>query len=118
MYVSSTCEFHDIRFYDIPRYQGMHEDAAASTDSEVEVEEEQEVSTHDAGRARVHEPSSLRSGRAKLAPVQPHQDQPSSHGSYLGQRGAVTEGATANVSEAGRQLNRRQRGAALEGAVA
>ena len=48
---------------------------------------------------------SLRSGRAKLAPVQPHQDQPSSHGSYLGQRGAVTEGATANVSEAGRQLD-------------
>ena len=42
MYVSSTCEFHDIRFYDIPRYQGMHEDAAGSTDSEVEVEEEQE----------------------------------------------------------------------------
>ena len=41
MYVSSTCEFHDIRFYDIPRYQGMHEDAAGSTDSEVQVEEEQ-----------------------------------------------------------------------------
>ena len=44
MYVSSTCEFHDIQFYDVPRYQGMHEDAAGSTDSEVEVEEEQEVS--------------------------------------------------------------------------
>ena len=64
MYVSSTCEFHDIQFYDVPRYQGMHEDAAGSTDSEVEVEEEQEVSAHDAGRARVHEPT-LRQGQAR-----------------------------------------------------